>query len=423
GSGKVETATGECSFFLGKYSHKAMITGLVPGRSYEYRVGDRANNKWSDVGRFTVDDGDDEFTFIAVADPQASSDENFAQSAAVMDAALLTAPDAEFYVDLGDYVNDCTMEEWEYYFKNFGHIDAQLTHVPVAGNHDGNLRWGFFVNMFNLDCEDNWQTLTGAYYSFDWGSAHFAVLNTNDMYPMQLEQINWLKNDMNTTDKDWKIVLMHRSLYSAGKNINKPDTIAMRETLLPVMDELGIDLVLSGHDHMYYRSKQVYGDAVAQCRYVYEKVDGRTTKCAVEPSGTVYIVADTCGTKRYYVHEDAVEPILQVADVASQPDENKAGTDPDGLRCAMFTTVSFETGKLTFRAYTVEDGTGDTQLYDTYCIYKTPGQNSAEADYSPLPTDSVGISDDNFSHFVTKIIQMIWAYLTKLLPKALAGMF
>ena len=419
--GSKMTAEGETNFFLGQYRHKALITDLEPGKTYEYRVGDAAADSWSETGKFCVDDGDDSFSFIAIADPQASSDEGFASSAAVMDAALKTDPDAEFYVNLGDYVNDCTMEEWSYYFKNFAHIDSQLTHVPVVGNHDGNLRWTFFTSMFNVSTEGNWQSYTGAYYSFDWGNAHFAVLNTNDMYPMQMEQINWLKNDMNTTDKDWKIVLMHRSLYSAGKNINKPDTIAMRNVLIPVMDELGIDLVLSGHDHMYYRSKQLKGDKALATNYETRLIDGVETKTAIEPEGTCYVVVDTCGTKRYYVHEDAVEPILEVADVCAQPDEDKAGVNPDGLRCALFSTVSFETGRLVLRSYTVEDGTGETALYDTYAIEKAPGQNTVDPDYVLLPTDTDGTSNANVDHFLRTIIDLIWTYITKILPKLIAG--
>ena len=113
--------------------------------------------------------------------------------------------------------------------------------MPVAGNHDGNitnkLNTFSFPSMFCLDTSAN-RSLEGVSYSFDWGNMHFAVLTTNDMYPMSQAQRNWFVNDLSSTDKQWKVVLMHRSLYSAGKNINKPDTVELRSDLLPLMDEL-----------------------------------------------------------------------------------------------------------------------------------------------------------------------------------------
>ncbi len=420
-SGSLKEFIGTSSYFFGKYRHAVLIDGLEPGKTYVYVVGDPDKNVWSPECMFKTDDLDNSFSFIVTADPQASSDENFKKSAFVMQQAVKTLPGADFFVDLGDYVNDCTMEEWDYYFDNFAPYNQSLTHVPVAGNHDGNLRWNFFKTMFNVSTAGNWQSLTGAYYAFDWGDAHFAVLNTNDMYPMQLEQINWLRNTMNTTEKQWKIVLMHRSLYSAGKNINKPDTIAMRQTLIPIMDELGIDIVLSGHDHMYYRSKQLKNDSVVTgVRYVDETVDGEKVQCALDPDGTVYIVADTIGTKRYYVHEDAIDPILSVAAVASQPDQTKGNDDPDGYRCALFMTVEFSDGAVLLKAYTVEDDSGETLLFDSYMIRKT-SKETPDPDYVPLPEDSISNSDANVSNFFTVIIRMLIDYLTKLLPKFIKG--
>jgi hypothetical protein len=111
--------------------------------------------------------------------------------------------------------------------------------------------------------------------------------------------------------------MMHRSLYSAGKNINKPDTVIMRNMLLPIIDELGIDMVYAGHDHMYLRTTQVYGDAaVENVEYIEEIVDGDTVKFAVNPEGTVHVLPSTAGTKRYVLNEDAMSPILDVADKA-----------------------------------------------------------------------------------------------------------
>ena len=102
------TFTGSVSVFQDYYCHKVVATGLEPGTEYKYRVGSVDNDVWSVVGTFVTDDGDDSFSFIALADVQASSYENFYQASLVMDAAMEFTPDAEFVINLGDFVNDCT---------------------------------------------------------------------------------------------------------------------------------------------------------------------------------------------------------------------------------------------------------------------------------------------------------------------------
>lgn len=362
--------TGSTSVYRKEYVHQVKIDGLKPGTEYVYRAGDASKDLWSDNCTFVTDDKDNKFSFVTIADVQASSDENFAHAALTMKAALDTMPEAEFFVNLGDYVNDNTNDEWDWYFKNFAFAHNQLTHVPVAGNHDGNITNKFntncFKNTFAMDESDN-MSAEGVYYSFDYGNAHFAVLNTNDMYPMSQAQRNWLVNDMKTSAATWKILLCHRSLYSAGKNINKPDTIVMRSVLLPLIDELNIDAVYAGHDHMYLRTTQVKNDrAVEGTEYIKEMYNGEEITFAVNPEGTVHILPSTAGTKRYKVNENAIDPILQVAD--------KAFTTRDRGGC--FCTTVIDNDKFIYKAYLVDDETQEVSLVDTYAIKKDTGNEA-----------------------------------------------
>ena len=304
------------------------------------------------------------FEFIAIADVQAGSMENFLRAAQTLREAQRTVPDAAFVVNLGDFVNDNTNEEWDAYFEAFAFSHQTQTCVPVAGNHDGNITNKFntncFKNMFCLDQSAN-RSVEGVYYSFDYGSAHFTVLNTNDMYPMSQAQKNWLINDVTNSHADWHILLMHRSLYSAGKNINKPDTIVQRNLLLPIIDALGIDLVLSGHDHMYLRTAPVRGEKrVQDINYITEPFRGEDVTFALEPHGTVYAMPSTAGTKRYTVNQHAIAPILDVADQAFSTRELGG----------CFATVEIDGGRLVYRAYTVDDETGARTLADTYALAK-----------------------------------------------------
>lgn len=404
------TYTGTCSKFKGYYMHKAVADNLKEGATYNYRVGDASQNLWSKTGTFKTDDGSS-FSFIQIADVQASSDENFAHAAQTMKAAMATDPDAAFYTSLGDYVNDCTNDEWNYCFNNFEFANLAMTHAPVAGNHEGNLKWYWFSNMFNVEAQDGASTATGVYYSYDYGNAHFAVLNTNDMYPMSQQQQNWLINDMKASDAKWKILLIHRSSYSAGKNIDKPDTVIMRNVLIPLVDELGIDVVMAGHDHMYLRTKQVKNDeAVENVEYVKEMYDGEETTFAVNPDGAVNIIASTAGTKRYSVNENAIDPITDVTAFAMST------RDLGGC----FTTVKIDGDRLVYKAYLCDDETQEVSKIDEYAIKKTE-TNTAEE--SNLPTDFATCLTDNINNLGTQVFKMLKSYIFKLVPQLIKGLF
>lgn len=400
--------SGTQNLYRKQYSHQVAVTDLLPGTSYTYRVGDAAANVWSDAKSFVTDDGDEAFKFITIADVQASSNENFAHAALTLKGALSVMPDAEFTVNLGDYVNDNTNDEWDWYFSNFAFANDILTQVPVAGNHDGNITNKFntncFKNTFCLDQSKN-ESIEGVYYSFDYGNAHFAVLNTNDMYPMSQAQRNWLINDMSASDAQWKIILAHRSFYSAGKNINKPDTIVMRNVLLPIIDQLDIDMVYAGHDHMYLRTNQVKGDALVEgTTYVDEIYNGEKVTFAVNPEGTVYTLPSTAGTKRYTVNEDAIPPILDVAAVAE--------TTRDRGGC--FCTTEINGGKLIYKAYIVDDETQEISLIDSYAIMKTEPGKSTE---SNLPDGLAITFAMYFVNFFTAIFGMLKSYFGMLINK------
>ena len=139
---KADVVSGVSYKAMEKYVHKVEVDTLKPNTKYQYRVGDSKTGVWSDVGYFTTPSKTkDEANFIVFADVQASNEENFQQAAKVLQSAVNTMPNYEFAVGLGDFVNDCTNEEWDSYFRNFSFMNMNTTLVPVAGNHEGNLQW------------------------------------------------------------------------------------------------------------------------------------------------------------------------------------------------------------------------------------------------------------------------------------------
>lgn len=378
-SGKDVTAAlgveASSSQWEGNYAHKVIVSGLTPGASYTYKVGDGA--VWSAKGSFKTDDGDDKLEFGVIADVQASSAENFASAANVVKKALELNPEIEFLANCGDYTNDCTNEEWDLYAGAFDNISLSLTSVPVTGNHDGDKNW--FRNLFALDESKSVQTKNGVNYSFDYGNAHFAVVNTNDMLCMTDAQLTWLKNDMNGTSADWKIVFMHKSPYSLGKDGKWPDALYLQQTLTEVCDQTNVDLVMSGHDHMYLRTKPLNANAVTE-----------------QSNGTTYVLSGTAGTKRYQIREFSLDRFMptEFIDALTVQKDGYAnsynGTDFSSVDQnnvgGCYNTVTIDGGKLTLNSYVVSDQNGTVKNIDKFEITKPTGENTAT--YSGANTTS-----------------------------------
>lgn len=394
---------GEAKKFHDYYMHKVTLTNLEPGTTYYYTVGDA--NLRSRTCSFKTDPGrGNAINFIAYADVQASSEENFTKASKVVQAGYNLAPNADFSVNLGDFVNDCTDQEWNWYFEKFGFINDKISLAPVVGNHEGNLKWGWFNNMFNLSPASGSATITGDYYSFDYGDAHFAVLNSNDMYPMSDHQLNWLQNDMQNSDATWKILMLHRSIYSAGKHTNKPDSSIMRNVLIPVIDELGIDLVLGGHEHMYLRTEPVTGlGEKHEPTYIKEIYNGEETTFAVDPKGTIHIMPATAGTKRYAVNDKTMSYIV---DAAAKIDTVR---DKGGI----VTNITIDNDKLIFKAYLVADETGEATLYDQVAVKKTE-KGSVNPDWVDLPEGSGPFM--NIENTIKQVVWVLFHYLFEILP-------
>ncbi|HIT52930.1 MAG TPA: metallophosphoesterase family protein [Candidatus Fimivicinus intestinavium] len=388
---------GTVRYYRQNYAHRVILNDLQPGTEYVYRVGDRALNVWSETGRFVTDAGGDAaFSFLTIADVQADNETDFAKAAEVLDKGFELVPDGQFIANLGDFVNDCGNEQWDMYFRNFERHHLRVTLAPVSGNHDGLPSW--FRRQFPVETAEPSLGLDGDYYSFDYGNAHFAVLNTNDMFPMTSAQVNWLRNDMRASDADWKIVMMHRSLYSAGKNYNKPDTMIMHNRLVPVMDELGIDLVLSGHDHMYFRTKQMKEDEAQATSYVQELYNGELTTFACNPEGTVYILPNTAGTKRYPVHTETYQKILDAGEVVTQPGR------------PVFAGITIDGDKLIYKAYAYDvDGTKQVECIDRYAIQKTLS-DAPPAPFEPDPTDYASLWQQDIDNFIVHVARVLMDY-------------
>ena len=264
--------------------HKAELTNLKPGMEYVYRVGN-GTDSFSPQSSFKTAGGDlKSFTFISLTDTQGESAKDYLKYKNILDKALEKFPETSFLIHTGDMVdNGDRISQWDLFS---GAAKAELMKLPIApsvGNHEAfnknntNANTKNFVNTFNPTIAKDTGAPSGTVYSFDYGNAHIAVMNTQCGSKNLKKQAEWLKKDMTKSGKLWKIVALHRGPYGATY-----DTTDIRRVWTPVFDEVGVDLVFQGHDHNYVRSYPMKNKVRVK--------DGE---------GTVYMIGNTGGVKFY----------------------------------------------------------------------------------------------------------------------------
>jgi predicted phosphodiesterase len=123
-------------------------------------------------------------------------------------------------------------------------LDAGVSFYATLGNHDKpNQR---FYKPFNMNGQQ--------YYTYKKGSVRFFVLDTNDMNP---RQFSWLEKELQTSGSDWKICYLHHPLYSSAAFHDA--STELRLLLEPLFVKCGVQVVFSGHNHVYERVKPQKG--------------------------------------------------------------------------------------------------------------------------------------------------------------------
>ena len=147
-------------------------------------------------------------------------------------------------------------------FDPFEDITSNTVLWPVYGNHDDR-RWTYF-QIFTLP--ENAEvggvaSHTENYYSIDYSNVHFVMLDSQASNRSATGKMaNWLKHDLAQNTQTWLIAAFHHPPYSKGTH-NSDDIFDsygrmqdMRKNIVPILEQAGVDLVLSGHSHMYERS-------------------------------------------------------------------------------------------------------------------------------------------------------------------------
>ena len=137
----------------------------------------------------------------------------------------------------------------------------------AIGNHDS--RRFAFSNIFDFPTHGESGGIasgTKKYYSIDEANFHLVILDsqTEDL-SADGKMANWLKEDLAHNTKPWTFIAFHHPPYcdTTHDSDNPKDSggrlKAMRENFTPIFDKYDVDLVLTGHSHVYERSKLLVG--------------------------------------------------------------------------------------------------------------------------------------------------------------------
>lgn len=289
--------------------HKATVHQLQADTKYRYRVGD--GRHWSEGFFSTAPESDHnrQIKFIFTADSQESLRENYQRvSKNVLNKAFEKNPDIRFILHGGDMVNrGKNGQEWAWFFEANENYYRNFPLASVPGNHEAGgatstlpqQRNQFYLQYFNNPSNHTGIYAEGSSYSFNYGPVHILCLdmqNLDDAMEMSSGQgerkylesaKDWIRKDLEkaTIQGKWKIILMHQPIYGANR-----DEKEFREVLAPIFDKGKADVVITGHDHYYFRSFPMRYDSLRN--------DGETVP--MDQFGTVYLIGGSTSTKMYF---------------------------------------------------------------------------------------------------------------------------
>ncbi|MCC3276206.1 metallophosphoesterase family protein [Arthrobacter sp. zg-Y20] len=305
------SATGAANIATsGGYNRHAVVSGLQENTQYSYRVGSAGN--WSTTYSFKTQSFEGDFDFLFFGDPQIGASGNTAQDGAgwadTLNVALNANPNAELLVSGGDQVEAANTEsQWDAFLA-----PDQLRQYPWAatiGNHDvGGKAYEQHFHTPNTDYSDAYyakaaqkSTTSGGDYWYIYKDVLFIDLNSNSYDSAtgggDQAHVQYVTDVVNAhgADAKYKVLTYHHSIYSAAAHAKDKDAKVRRVDFPTVFSDLGVDLVLQGHDHVYTRSYEINDGAKANA----DEVPGQN-EVFVGEGGVIYMTANSASGSKYY---------------------------------------------------------------------------------------------------------------------------
>ena len=205
--------------------HTARMTGVEPGTTLAYRVGDEMTGDWSANLTFTAPTAGDEVLPIIIF-----GDMGYLNAQSMQNVAdEVQAGQAGLVIHVGDYAYNLNTENGTYgdiFCNNLQPIASRVPYLGVQGNHENAHNVSHWKNRFTAYSDLGAASGSGTNLWFSWdvvsggAKVHFAALDTemyfSDMYGDQrAAQYAFLDRDLAEArmEADWVIVYGHRPMY------------------------------------------------------------------------------------------------------------------------------------------------------------------------------------------------------------------
>jgi hypothetical protein len=310
---------------IGTFQYEARLMGLTPATKYYYAVfdGDRRMTPADESYSFTTPPmigARVPVRFWALGDGGTGRQEQMDVYRAMVDFTARENRPLDLWLHLGDmaYGTGRDMEFQSRFFESYEGVLRSSVCWPTMGNHEGHTSKGEtgIGPYYDAYVMPRYGEVGGvasgkeAYYSFNWANIHFICLNSHDAdRHADKPMAKWLKADLEKAKADWLIAFWHHPPYTKGSHDadKEKDMAEMRQHLMPIIESGGVDLVLSGHSHIYERSMLIDGSYGATNQsadnFVLDDGDGdpdgdgayRKSEGIHPHQGTVAVVAGNAG--------------------------------------------------------------------------------------------------------------------------------
>src|SRR5215510_6321924 len=293
----------------GGFNGHAIVDHLRENTEYSYRVG--GDGAWSPTYAFKTRKFDGNFDFLFFGDPQIGSSGNVPKDGAgwadTLQVALAANPEAELLVSGGDQVETAGVEsQW----NSFLAPDELRTYAWVAtiGNHDvGSKAYEQHLWTPNTDRALSHYTTganrSGGDYWFIYKNVLFIDLNSNAYLTSAAgvdaddAHISFISNviQQHGAAVTYTVLIYHHSIYSPAAHANDGDNRERRRDFPVAFSQLGVDLVLQGHDHSYSRSYLI--------DHGFKQNPNETpgaTSVFQGPGGVIYVTGNSASGSKYY---------------------------------------------------------------------------------------------------------------------------
>lgn len=336
-------------------SHTAYTKELIAATKYFYRVGCPSRDTWSNWGYFITDNEDGVFSFLHISDPQAQTEAAFADCADTINKAFYENADIEFILSTGDQAEFPLPYFWDNFFASIGEVLRTTTFAAVNGNHE--VIVNAMLANFYVPTYGNMYT-----YAYEYGDCLFMIADTNFLSGNSLlytTQFNFFASVMEQSTKKWRILAAHKSPYSTGTHSTNIDVLGFQAAITPFAAEHNIDLVLSGHDHLYCRSYPIdaSGNRASAEQNNKRLINGYNASVYTHPQGVVYIEPRCVGSKFYSKVNHQNDHLLEKADQSK-------------IQIPIYSVVKIDGDSLIYTAYEHNRDNDTVSVYDCFEIIK-----------------------------------------------------